>query len=146
MQTDATLLGPTCCVRLHGTTTMFALVGTCCVQFETGQTFRPIQTDTTLLANNTQECCDLLRSVCMGFNMGCLVIFVVVRSVPRSRNQLYFSQRIAATVNTSSNFSRNFTAVLTIGRMRTLLVSVRSEELRPSLTRSKTLQIAAIAL
>ena len=129
MQTDATLLGPTCCVRLHGTTTMFALVGTCCVQFETGQTFRPIQTDTTLLANNTQECCDLLRSVCMGFNMGCLVIFFVVRSV-----------------NTSSNFSRNFTAVLTIGRMRALLVSVRSEELRPSLTRSKTLQIAAIAL
>ena len=27
MQTDATLLGPTCCVRLHGTTTMLALVG-----------------------------------------------------------------------------------------------------------------------
>ena len=27
----ATLLGPTCCVRLHGTTTMLALVGTCCV-------------------------------------------------------------------------------------------------------------------
>ena len=28
----------TCCVRLHGTTTMLAFVGTCCVQFETGQT------------------------------------------------------------------------------------------------------------
>ena len=35
VQTDATLLGPTCCVRLHGSTTMLALVGTCCVQFET---------------------------------------------------------------------------------------------------------------
>ena len=37
--------------------------GTCCVEFETGQTFRPMQTDTTLLAknpNNTQQC-DLLR-------------------------------------------------------------------------------------
>ena len=44
MQMNATLLGPTmltCCVRLHGTTTMLALVGTCCVQFETGQTFGP---------------------------------------------------------------------------------------------------------
>ena len=71
MQTDATLLAtkpPTtpnnvvsCWVRLHGTTTMLALVGTCCVQFETGQTFRPMQTDATLLANNAQQCCELLR-------------------------------------------------------------------------------------
>ena len=29
--------------------------------FEIGQTFRSIQTDVTLLANNTQQCCDLLR-------------------------------------------------------------------------------------
>ena len=38
-------------------------VGTCCVsiRFETGQNFRPMQTDATLLANNTQHCCDLLR-------------------------------------------------------------------------------------
>ena len=58
-----------CCVRLHGATTMMALVGTCCVQFETGQTFRPMQTHATLLANNTQQCWKLLAlvaSVCMG--------------------------------------------------------------------------------
>ena len=30
-QQHATLLGPTCCVRLHGTTTMLGLVGNCCV-------------------------------------------------------------------------------------------------------------------
>ena len=30
-QQHPTLVGPTCCVRLHGTTTMLALVGTCCV-------------------------------------------------------------------------------------------------------------------
>ena len=30
-QQHATLLGPTCCVRLHGATTMLALAGTCCV-------------------------------------------------------------------------------------------------------------------
>ena len=30
MQTDATLLGPPCCVRLHGTTTMLEFVSTCC--------------------------------------------------------------------------------------------------------------------
>ena len=48
---------------------MLALVGTCCVYFETGQTFRPMQTDATLLANNTQHCWELLAlvaSVCMG--------------------------------------------------------------------------------
>ena len=43
--TTPNIVGPnsvvTCCVRLHGTTTMLALVGTCCVQFETGQTFGP---------------------------------------------------------------------------------------------------------
>ena len=55
MQQHATLMGPTCCVRLHGTTTMLALVGTCCVQFVTGQTFRPMQTDATLLAKNPQQ-------------------------------------------------------------------------------------------
>ena len=50
---------------------MLAPVGTCCVQFETGQTFRPMQTDATLLANNTQQCWELLAlvaSVCMGLN------------------------------------------------------------------------------
>ena len=41
-------------------------VGTCCEQFETGQTFRPIQTDAILLANNTQHCCSQrVASVCM---------------------------------------------------------------------------------
>ena len=35
---------------------MLALVGTCCIQFETGQTFRPVQTDAALLASNTQHC------------------------------------------------------------------------------------------
>ena len=63
MQTDVTLLSPTCCVRLHGTTTMLGLFGTCCV-FDTGQTFRPMQTDAILLVNNTQQCwtcCDLLH-------------------------------------------------------------------------------------
>ena len=73
--TTPNVVGPnnvvTCCVRLHGTTTMLALVGTCCVLFETGQTFRPMQTDATLLANNTQQCWELLvlvASVCMGLN------------------------------------------------------------------------------
>ena len=48
---------------------MLALVGTCCVQFGNVQTFKPMQTDATLLANNTQQCWELLAlvaSVCMG--------------------------------------------------------------------------------
>ena len=63
------VVGQQCCVCLHGTTTMLALVGTCWVQFETGQTFRPMQTDATLLADNTQQFWELLAlvaSVCMG--------------------------------------------------------------------------------
>ena len=51
-------------------------------------------------------------------NMGCLAtFFVVARSVAQSRTQLYFSQRVAATGNTtavchpSSSFSCNFTAI-----------------------------------
>ena len=32
-----------------------------CWHLLAGQTFRPIQMDATLLANNTQQCCDLLR-------------------------------------------------------------------------------------
>ena len=66
--TTSNIVGPdnvvTCCVRLHGSTTMLVLVGTCCVEFETGQTFRRMQTDATLLANNTQQCWELLALTC----------------------------------------------------------------------------------
>ena len=60
-------------LRLHGTTTMLALVGTCCVQFETCQTFRAMQTDATLLANNIQQCWELLALVASVY-MGLLYI------------------------------------------------------------------------
>ena len=42
-------------------------------EFETGQTFRPMQTDASLLANNTQQCWELLAlvaSVCIGLKNG----------------------------------------------------------------------------
>ena len=54
-QQHATLLRPTCRVRLHGTTAMLVLVGTCCVSFEAVKAFRPVQTDATLLAKNPQQ-------------------------------------------------------------------------------------------
>ena len=38
MQTDATLLDVTFCVRLH---TLLHVVACCCAKFETGQTFQP---------------------------------------------------------------------------------------------------------
>ena len=50
-----TLLDVTCCVCLH---TLLHVVGCCC---ETGHTFSPVQTDATLLANNSQHCWKLLR-------------------------------------------------------------------------------------
>ena len=61
-------------------------------------------------------------------NMGCLAIFFVAQSVARSRTRFYFSQRIAATgstINPSSNFSRNFTAVLTRAHAHTSRFSFR---------------------
>ena len=59
VQTDATLLAnnskhcwiknATCCVRLH---TLLRVVGSCCAKFKTpGQTFSPVQRDTTLLGD-----------------------------------------------------------------------------------------------
>ena len=67
MQTDPTLLANNtqhcwaqqCCDLLLPFAWNHNNVGiadTCCVQFETGQTFRPMQTDATLLPNNTQQC------------------------------------------------------------------------------------------
>ena len=38
VQTDATLLNVTCCVRLH---TLLHVVASCCTKFEAGQTFQP---------------------------------------------------------------------------------------------------------
>ena len=43
-----------CCMLLD-------VVACCCAKFETGQTFRPVQTDATLLAYNSQHCWELLR-------------------------------------------------------------------------------------
>ena len=64
MKTDATLLDPTCCVCLHGTTTMFALVGKCCVWLKFGQTFRFILTDATSLAKNPPTTCNNVVTCC----------------------------------------------------------------------------------
>ena len=52
------LLDVTFCVRLH---TLWHVVACCCAKFETGHTFSPVQTDATLLANNSQHCWELLR-------------------------------------------------------------------------------------
>ena len=47
-----------CCVCLHGTTTILALVGTCWVQFETGQTFGPTSPNISI-ASVTGEACQI---------------------------------------------------------------------------------------
>ena len=62
-QQHAALLDPTCCVRLHGTTTMLALVGTRCEQFEPFTLLGPCKRTQHCWPkppNNTQQCCDLL--------------------------------------------------------------------------------------
>ena len=42
VQTDATLLDVTCCVRLH---TLLHVVGSCCTKFKTSQTFICVEKD-----------------------------------------------------------------------------------------------------
>ena len=102
MHTEATLLGPTCCVRLHGTRTMLAFD---CVQFETIQTFRPIQRDATLLANNTQQCCNVLRPFTCALDKANLKT--------RSAIQLLGLFTTIATTTFCSNADENFSFVST---------------------------------
>ena len=82
----------------------------------------------------SQSHCETSCRIIAQYNMGCLAIFVVARSVARiSITQLYFRQRIAATGNTnictvhhlSSNFSRNFASVLTRAHAYTSRFSFR---------------------
>ena len=51
-QQDATLLGPTCCERLH---TMLCVVATCWMKFETGQTSSNNFQQVATTRNNTQH-------------------------------------------------------------------------------------------
>ena len=57
MQTDATMLDFTCCVRLH-----IHPVACCCTKFETGQTFIDVQTDATTPNMLGQQCWKFVRS------------------------------------------------------------------------------------
>ena len=47
MQMNATLLDVTCCVRLHTRCMLLDVIGSCCANFETGQTLSHLQTDAT---------------------------------------------------------------------------------------------------
>ena len=74
MQTDATLLGPTCCVRLHGTTTIIN-VGTCWrllrIVWNRSKFYSHANGPNVhcwpKTPNNTQQCCDLLRPFARAF-------------------------------------------------------------------------------
>ena len=78
-----TLLDVTCCVRLH---TLLHVVGCCCAKFETGRTFRPVQTDRTLLAFNSQHCWELLRPFARS-----LTLFFMALTMPLNNFRLKFS-------------------------------------------------------
>ena len=51
VQTDATLLAVTCCVRLHSLLNVCYMLlnvfGSCCAKYETGQAFSYVKTDAT---------------------------------------------------------------------------------------------------
>ena len=63
MQTDATLLDVTCCIRLH---TLLHVVGSCCAKFETGQTLSCVKTDATT-PNIVGSCCVCLQVALVNF-------------------------------------------------------------------------------
>ena len=56
-----TLLDVTCCAVCTPCCMLLDVVACSCAKFETGRTFRPLQTDRTLLAFNSQHCWELLR-------------------------------------------------------------------------------------
>ena len=61
--TTRSIVGPNMLRRLHGTTTMLALVGTRCEQFEPFTLLGPCKRTQHCWPkppNNTQQCCDLL--------------------------------------------------------------------------------------
>ena len=63
MQTDATLLDVTCCIRLH---TLLHVVGSSCAKFETGQTLSCVKTDATT-PNIVGSCCVCLQVALVNF-------------------------------------------------------------------------------
>ena len=66
-QQHPTLLGPTCCVRLHGTTTMLALVAYSLKSVKLLGPCKRTQHCWPKNPNNTQQCCDSLRPFAWAF-------------------------------------------------------------------------------
>ena len=66
-QQHTTLLGPTCCVRLHGTTTMLALVAYSLKPVKRLGPCKRTQHYWPKIPNNTPQCRDLLRSFAWAF-------------------------------------------------------------------------------
>ena len=65
----AILLGPTCCARLHGTTTMLALVAYSLKPVKLLGPCKRTQHCWPKAPNNTQQCCDLLRPFAWAFTV-----------------------------------------------------------------------------
>ena len=78
MQTLATLLGPTCCKRLH---TMLCVVACCCVllrlvgscwtKFETGQTSEPTSANISIVSRSSKRGPTMLRSFAQHIQQCC---------------------------------------------------------------------------
>ena len=69
VQTGATLLDVTCCVRLHPCCMLLDVVVCCCAKFETGQTFQPTTPNISFVPwwqqqwrNNVGSCCVRLHA------------------------------------------------------------------------------------
>ena len=67
---DTTLLAPTCCICLHGTTIMLALVAYSLKPVKHLGPCKRMQHCWPITPNNTQQCCDLLHLFAWVLMMG----------------------------------------------------------------------------
>ena len=87
---DATLLANTTpnIVGCYMLRPFAQLVACCCPKFETDKTFSPVETNPTLLTNNSQHCLELLglfaRSITNGLFSDDIVVSLMIVSVIRS--------------------------------------------------------------
>ena len=78
VQTLATLLGPTCCERLHTMLCVVAcccvllrLVGSCWMKFETGQTSEPTSANISIVSRSSKRGPTMLRSFAQHIQQCC---------------------------------------------------------------------------
>ena len=106
MQTLATLLGPTCCERLH---TMLCVVATCGMKFETGQTSEPTSANISIVSRSSKRGPTMLRRRTRTTCYVSIVISIIpFYSCPKTQHVVTCCKRL----HTSANIAQQETTML----------------------------------